>query len=310
MEEIKKKNRFGKRIIVLFVILALGASAFTVWKIFFQNYVYTNDAYIDAFSVDISADVLERIIALNVDEGYTVKQGELLAIMQPNIPMSKKQEAEARILAMQKEVEFQDAFFKKIRNDYERAVLGIRDEIISNQDYDHRQKDFEMAQAKLETAYANLELAQKQLQVIDTELTHYYVYAPMDGYISKRWVLTGDVMQPGQTMLTMYDLKNVWVLANMSERKMQYVKPGDTVEIHVDCYPEYTFHGKVFVLKKAAASQFSLIPQNNATGNYTKVAQRIPIKITIEPPEDFPASQPLYLFPGMSVEVKIKVHDR
>ena len=80
------------------------------------------------------------------------------------------------------------------------------------------------------------------------------------------------------------------------------MKLGDRVEISVDAYPDKTFHGEVFTIKGAAASQFSVIPQNNATGNYTKVAQRIPIKITL----DVPKGEQLYLFPGMNAEVDIK----
>jgi membrane fusion protein, multidrug efflux system len=297
----------GKWIIIgvvsLGALIGGGAIFFSWWS----TWVYTNDANIEAFSVNLSSEVLERIVALHVDEGDHVKQNELIAEMQPNILLSKKQEAEAKIVSLEKEVNFQEAHFEKIRNDYERAVLGIRDEIISSQEFDHKQKDYEMAKAGLELAFANLFLARMQLEVIDTELTHYYVYAPMDGYISKRWVLTGDVTQPGQTLFTMYDLKNVWVTANLSEKKLKNVRVGDPVDIHVDAYPGYTFKGKIFVIKGAAASQFSLIPQNNATGNYTKVAQRIPIKITIDPPEDFPHDEPIYLFPGMSVEVTIRV---
>ena len=88
------------------------------------------------------------------------------------------------------------------------------------------------------------------------------------------------------------------------EKKIEKVKIGDPVEISVDAYPNKTFYGKVFTIKSAAASQFSVIPQNNATGNYTKVAQRIPIKITLDSAS---SDNQLYLFPGMNVEVKIKV---
>ena len=102
----------------------------------------------------------------------------------------------------------------------------------------------------------------------------------------------------------MYDRERVWVQANLSEKKIKKVKIGDLVEISVDAYPGKTFYGTVFTIKSAAASQFSVIPQNNATGNYTKVAQRIPIKITLD--TSF-SEQGLYLFPGMNVEVKIKV---
>ena len=162
-----------------------------------------------------------------------------------------------------------------------------------------------MAKADLDYALADLEYSIKQLEVINTRLSHTVVVAPMNGMIAKRWVLTGDVMNPGQTMFTMFDLKDVWVLARLEEKKIAKVRIGDPVQIYVDAYPGYTFKGKVFVIKAAAASNFSLIPQDNATGNYTKVEQRIPIKITIERPENFPQNEPLYLLPGMNVEVKI-----
>ena len=109
-------------------------------------------------------------------------------------------------------------------------------------------------------------------------------------------------MHPGQAMFSLYDLTDVWVVANLEETKMERVKIGSSVEVTVDAYPGQVFHGKIFVIKEAAASEFSLIPQDNATGNYTKVAQRIPLKITLNRSEATP-----YLFPGMSAEVKIKV---
>ena len=80
---------------------------------------------------------------------------------------------------------------------------------------------------------------------------------------------------------------------------------GDLVDVHIDCYPHKTFRGRVWVIKGAAASQFSLIPPDNATGNYTKVVQRIPIKIALELEES--EKEHLYLFPGMNAEVHIRV---
>ena len=189
--------------------------------------------------------------------------------------------------------------------------LGILNDIL----YDIRNAYYKIILDKnqIETAAIHVEvlkaladtvLAKSKVQLINTYLSHTLIYAPFDGVIAKRWIFTGDVMRPGQSLFTMYDRQRVWVQANLSEKKIKKVKMGDPVEILVDAYPNKTFYGKVFTIKSAAASQFSVIPQNNATGNYTKVAQRIPIKITLDSPS--PDSQ-LYLFPGMNVEVKIKI---
>jgi membrane fusion protein, multidrug efflux system len=289
------------------VVLGIGFGSYAWWS-YAQKHIYTNDANIEAFSVNLSPDILARIITLDVDEGDLVHQGDLIAQLQDDILLAEKEETIARIATLQNTVDLQYFYFEKIRNDYERALAGIEDQVIPFSEFDHAQKDLEMAESNLAISKSDLEQSRKQLEVINTKLSHTIINAPMDGYISKRWVLGGDVMQPGQTMFTMYDLRQVWIVARVNEKKMRNVRVGDKVKIHIDMYPDITFHGKVFVIKGAAASEFSLIPQDNATGNYTKVAQRIPLKITIEPPKEFD-NTPLYLFPGMSAEVTIDVEE-
>jgi membrane fusion protein, multidrug efflux system len=271
------------------------------------NYVWTNDAFVEGYGVDLSTNVTEQITELFVDEGDMVKQGQLLAVLYNNVPLAEKKEALARIISSEQEVLIKEAYYLKIRNDYERALKGIKDQIISVQDFDHNQKDFEAAEAAVELAYSNLEVAKKQLEVVEARLLHYEVRAPQDGIIAKRWVWFGDVIQPGQSIYTIYDLEDIWVLANIKERKVRNIKLGSKVKIHIDAYPFHTFEGEVFAIRGVAASKFTLVPQNNATGNYTKVEQRIPIKISIKKPKDFPKDKPLYLFPGISAVVHIKV---
>jgi membrane fusion protein (multidrug efflux system) len=128
----------------------------------------------------------------------------------------------------------------------------------------------------------------------------------MTGVISKRWVLTGDVVQPGQSVLTIYNVKDVWVIANLEETGLSALRLGDTVGISVDSYPNLKFAGTIIRLGSNTASQFSLIPPNNASGNFTKVTQRVPIKISIQQMGDTKNSH-FKLLPGMSVEVKVKV---
>ncbi len=306
MEETQKSYTIPF-LITLASIAALIVLIITLfWLFSWRHYVWTNDANIEAYGSDLSSNVTEQVIGVFADDGDFVEKGQLIVQLQNNVPLAKKAEAEARIVTLKQEVLVKKANLEKIRNDYIRAEEGIQDAVISEQDFDHKQKDFEMASAELSLSLASLKEAKKQLEVIEASLTHYTIYAPQNGFIAKRWIWYGDVTAPGQSMFTMYDLENIWVLARLEEEKIGYVKLNNQVEITIDAYPGYIFTGKVFAIKGAAASQFSLVPQNNATGNYTKVAQRIPVKISVEKPDNFPEAKPLYLFPGMSVEVWIK----
>lgn len=292
-----------KKKIPLFLLIGVivCAAAVIVWFEYYRPYVRTNDALIDGYKVAVSSDISARITKLYVDEGDYVKAGDLIADMDDTIPQSQKIEAEAKIVSLKASVMLEEFHYEKVRNDFERAVKGFEEGVTTAQQLDHAQKNFAIAKSKVEMTKADLEYAITQLGVIEAVLAHTKVWAHIDGKIVKRWVYEGDVMSAGQAMFSLYDLKDVWVLANLEETKMENVKLGDLVEIHVDAYPDKTFHGKIFVIKGAAASEFSLIPQDNATGNYTKVAQRVPLKITID------GSEGLYLFPGMSAEVKITV---
>ncbi len=286
---------------ISFIVLAVIGGV--LWYQLYY-YVRTNDAIIDGFSVNISSDILGRITTLFVDEGDYVKKGQLLCQIDDTILISQRIESEAQIATLEQEVAFQDIFLKKVADDYYRAEKAFIEHVISAQDFDHAQKDFEMAKKQFLIAKAKLEQARARLGVILAQLEHTLIFSPRDGVIAKRWHLSGDVVNPGLPVFSLYDLKDVWVLANLDENDIEHVKVGDPVAIHVDAYSGRTFHGKVFAVLGAAASQFSLIPQDNATGNYTKVAQRVPVKISISSEE---RAEDLYLFPGLSVEVKIQV---
>jgi membrane fusion protein (multidrug efflux system) len=283
--------------------LCLALIGGAVWLLTFFPYARTNDALLDGYKVAVSPDlVTARIIKLHVDEGDVVKKGDLLVELDDTILQSQKVEAEAKIVALQATVMLEKYHFEKVRNDFERAKKGFDEGVTTAQQLDHAQKNYAMAKSKLEFSEADLELSVRELGVIVTKLEHTKIWASINGVIVKRWMWEGDVPSPGQAIFSLYDLDSTWVLANLEETKMQHVKLGDTVEIHIDAYPRRVFFGKIFVIKGAAASEFSLIPQDNATGNYTKVAQRIPLKISIDRSPDTP-----YLFPGLSAEVKIRV---
>lgn len=290
---------------ILTAVIGLGLAGFIYYK---QHYTWTNDALIDGYAVDSSANVTEKVINLFVEEGDEVKKGQLIAVLRNNVPLAQKDEALAKVEAAKQDVFLKESSYLKIRNDYERALKGIQDRIITAQDFDHKEKDYFIAEAALELSKANLDVAIKELKTIDAKLLHYEILADQDGIIAKRWVWPGDVVLEGQSLYTIYDLKNIWILANIEERSLRKVRLGSKVKIHIDAYPWHLFDGTVFSINGASAAKFTLIPQNNATGNYTKVEQRVPIKISIDIPDDFPKEKPLYLFPGMSAEVFIEIN--
>jgi membrane fusion protein (multidrug efflux system) len=112
------------------------------------------------------------------------------------------------------------------------------------------------------------------------------------------------VVQPGQPILSVYDLTSLWVTANFEETKIRSLRLGDVVEISVDAYPDTLWHGRVIQFGASTASQYALIPPNNASGNFTKITQRIPVKIAIDRSTTPPPSH--RLVPGMSVEVRVR----
>lgn len=149
------------------------------------------------------------------------------------------------------------------------------------------------AQAKVMAAEATLQLARNQLQ--DTR-----VLAPASGLVSKKAVEQGQMIQAGQTLLYLVPTNNLWVIANLKETELKHVKPGQEVEIDVDAYSGLKLKGKVESFSGATGARFTLLPPDNATGNFTKVVQRVPVKITIDA-----LPQAVQLRPGLSVNVTI-----
>lgn len=298
----KKTNSWKWLITSLGVLLLL--IAVTTWFFHSRKYIWTNDAFIDGYQISISSDVEARLITLYVDEGDLVSEGELLCQLDESILNSQKEDAATNVVLLQETVKLQKIAMEKLRDIYFVARQEFENQIISYIDFDKIEKDYLYASANYKVSEANLANGQAKLGVVEELLRHTKVYAPRDGAISKRWVVAGDVVQIGQPLFNLTDYKNVWVTANLEETKVQHLKPGDKVDIHVDAYPDEKFTGSLFVVRASAASQFSLIPPDNATGNFTKVVQRVPIKIFLDRPE---TNDPLYLYPGMSVEINVKV---
>ncbi|HUX61955.1 MAG TPA: efflux RND transporter periplasmic adaptor subunit, partial [Ignavibacteriaceae bacterium] len=186
------------------------------------------------------------------------------------------------------------------------ALVQYKGGIITKEQFDHSQKALDATKAEYNIEVSKISSAKSQIGVIESQLKNTSVTSPINGVVAKRWVLTGDVVQPGQPIFTIYDVKNIWVTADLEETKLGHIHLNDPVEISVDSYPGVKFHGKIFEIGNYTASEFSLIPPNNASGNFTKVTQRVPIKISVDDPKGKNGNK-LILRPGMSVEISVKV---
>lgn len=299
-----------KRILIPFFIILIAAAAAIYWYIGQLGYVSTDDAFIDGNKLSVSSKILGRITDLKVDEGDTVHQEQLLVQLDSTDLKAQESQAKAMLDLDNESVTLAKVNQEKAQDDFNRAQTQYKDNVIPKEEFDHMQKALEAAKAAYNIALSKVGTAEAQLKVIKTQLQNTKIFSPMDGVVAKRWVLTGDVVSPGQPIFTIYDLKNIWVTADLEETKLGPIHLGDTVSISVDTYPDQKFQGHVFQIGSNTASEFSLIPPANASGNFTKVTQRVPIKISIEPVYSNGQKDPdksINLLPGMSVEISIKI---
>ncbi len=299
-----------KKIVIPFLIILIAAAAGIYWYIGQLGYITTDDAFIDGNKLSVSSKILGRITDLKVDEGDTVRQGQLLVRLDSTDLKAQENQAEAMLNLATESINLAQVTVAKAQDDFNRAEQQYKNKIIPKEQFDHAQKALEAAEAELNIDKTKIRTSEAQLNVIKTQLHNTSIYSPMNGVVGKRWVLKGDVVQPGQPIFTMFDLKNLWVTADLEETKLSSIHIGDRAEISVDAYPDQNFAGDVFQVGSNTASEFSLIPPSNASGNFTKVTQRVPIKISIMPVnvngQPDPSDQ-IKLLPGMSVEIKVKI---
>lgn len=161
-------------------------------------------------------------------------------------------------------------------------------------------KQVSIHEADKASAEAGVAAAQADLEAAELQLSYTTIIAPSDGVVTRKSVEAGQIIQPGQGLFTLIPLNDVWVTANFKETQLANVHPGQKAEIDVDMYGK-TFSGHVDSIAGATGSRLSLLPPENATGNYVKVVQRIPVKILL----DADSSDKAILRPGMNVEATI-----
>jgi membrane fusion protein (multidrug efflux system) len=159
-----------------------------------------------------------------------------------------------------------------------------------------------LADSQIATAEADLQSAAAQVEQARLDLSYTEIAAPLAGRVTKKNVSPGDYLQAGQNLMALVPT-TVWVTANFKETQLDHMRIGQSVSIHVDAYPDKEFHGHIDSIQAGSGAAFALLPPENATGNYVKVVQRVPVKIVFDAPDD--PDHPLG--PGMSVVPSVKI---
>jgi membrane fusion protein, multidrug efflux system len=332
MKPESKNNRLRVYIPLTIVIIIVLAGAF-YWYRDYSMYISSDDAHVDADNVSVGSKIMGRISSLYADEGDIVKQGTLLAdidstdfVAQRNQTLALKLQAQANLTQSQvkyssdeKSIKVLEINLDRASEDMNRAKSQSEGGVITTEQFDHIKKAYETASAQLEaakaqllvsksmisTASASVETANAQIKVLDAQLKNTRLYAPADGIVAKRWLLPGDVVQPSQSVFTITLSKKLWIVTFLEETKISDIYSGQKVRFTIDAFPDVKFEGKIFLVGSSTASVFSLIPANNASGNFTKVTQRIPVRISIEKTDNGKELSSFNILSGMSAVVKI-----
>jgi membrane fusion protein (multidrug efflux system) len=263
---------------------------------------------------DILIELDERDYALKSQEAESVLNAENSRRVEilVKVDVAKKQLSEIcfKIASAEAYLKLQQTNFKQVQMDLARAEKLFQKSILPEEKYEKAKTNYDVASAQVEAAKEQLRQAQAALDTqkaivsqseaaIQTQgslvkqreeiskmenLRRSYtkVYAPSEGYITKKSVEVGNQIQAGQPLMAIVSLENVWIVANYKETQLEKVRAGQKVKIKVDTYSGKEFDGRVDSIMAGTGSIFSLFPPENATGNYVKIVQRIPVKIVLE----------------------------
>jgi membrane fusion protein (multidrug efflux system) len=331
----RRRARRLIRPLLLMVVPAAVALVGLYWYAMSGRYVATENAYVKADMVAISPDINGRVIAVEVAENQFVRQGDVLFRLDPEPLQIALDMAEAKMLAVRNDIEASRAEFHQIE-----AEIGEATERVQfHAQQAERQRELqgrgistevqlEQAEVELMAARQRVVALQEKLRTVlaalggdpasAAELHPLYrqaeaergmaaldlddavVRAPLDGVVSRMRLQPGEWLEEGEPAFSIINPATTWIEANLKETQLEHVEVGQQVEIEVDAYPAALWLGKVASISPATGAEFALIPPQNATGNWVKVVQRLPVRIAVESRQDQPP-----LRAGMTVTVSI-----
>jgi membrane fusion protein, multidrug efflux system len=320
----------------LTVIAALAYGAY--WFFDARFYETTDDAYVSGNIVAVTSRENATVMALHADNTQSVRRGQLLMEMDPSVVNVNLAAAEANLARAVRSVkgEFSRAqsFGAQVaqaevalalaRTDYQRRQQAAADGAVSTEELAHARDNVRATQAAVEAARGGHNQSLSQIAGTDVAnnpdvlaaeaalrsaaiaQSHMRIVAPVDGVIAQRTVQLGQQVAAGTPLLAVVSLSNVWVDANFKEVQLQDMRIGQPVTITADIYGgKVTYHGKVEGLGAGSGSAFALLPPQNASGNWIKIVQRVPVRIALDPQEL--TEHPLRV--GLSVSVSVSIRD-
>ena len=334
---LRGKGRFVAMLIVPLAILLGGAYVY----LFGGRYVSTDDAYVKADRITVSADVGGRVVEIAVHDNEFVKAGQLLFRLDDRNYKIAVERAEAQLSDAKLRIEGLRATYRQKQADlkaaqdtlayqqreFERQQQLLASHVNSQAQYDAARHAFDTARqqvASVQQQIANVLAslggdpdipteqhpvvleAQAQLDQAKLDLSHTVVTAPTDGIVSHVDQLqVGNYLNAATTAFALVSTNRVWVEANFKETDLTHMKPGQEATIDIDSYPDTTFQAKVTSISPGTGAEFSVLPAQNATGNWVKVVQRVPVRLLIENADP---AHPLRM--GMSANVEVDTKHR
>jgi len=336
MDEVKSKLSNRMMIMIISVLIGLLAAGGLWWWIRAGRIVSTDDARVKGTIVAVSAKISGRVEKVAVNEGDNVQVGQVIAILEKQEIQAQVEEASANLAMMKaklaaviagnrhQEVATANATVSQAmanlsnaQKNYERSAMLYKQGAIASQQLDAVKTATDVAEAQyvsakeqyslsaegsrpedIQMAQAQVGQAQAALTMLELQLANTTVKAPVTGVVALKSVENGEVVAAGQQLFNITDLADVWVNANIEETYIGRIKVGQPVEFTIDAFPGNQFVGHVMEVGSAMGSQFALLSTENSSSNFTKVTQRLPIKIKADDSD-------YILKPGMSAVVNI-----
>ncbi len=299
------RNR--RKRILLFSALAVTIAAasggyYTYWTRVGSRYVSTDNAYTAAEVAVVTAQIDGPVAAVNVTDSQQVRHGDVLVVIDDTDAKLALRQAEADLARARAQVASATADVERSGIDLQRRQALVASGSVSGDELTKVVNGASDARASLSAAHAAVALAQARVDKAKVDLGRTVIRSPVDGVIARREVQLGQRVQPSTPLLNVVPVSEMYVNANFKEVQLKQVRPGQSVELDSGLYGnKVAFHGVIEGFNGGTGSAFALIPAQNATGNWIKVVQRLPVRIRLNPAEL--AAHPLRV--GLSMDAKV-----
>ncbi len=302
-------------IVAIAVLAALVWGASKIWHSFL--YVETDNAQIEGDIFPVISRVPGRVQEVRCADNQKVAKGDTLVLLDPadyevrrDMASAALENARASVAAAGEAALAAAATGQKLGADLRRSENLRRQDVISPSEFDAvkagaltSSAQHAAAESQHRAAAAQLKMREAELRNTELQLSYTLITAPADGHVSKKNVQPGQYVAPGQQLIALVGSRRLWVVANFKETQLENLRPGQEVSIRVDAYPGEKFEGKVESISSGTGARFALLPPDNASGNFVKVAQRVPVRILFTGKPD----NGYKLAAGMNVVVEVRV---